>query len=129
MRVTVGDTIAPYVTVALDGVDVASECTEADSVLGYVETLDTDEDGHLVVVSGDPLKSRKRGKVEIALRADAPENIRLAFDLLKAADGMTALVRKFVELSAYADALRDGLRAFRETVLMHGVDPQEEESK
>ena len=83
----------------------------------------------MVVVSGDPLKSRKRGKVDIGLCADAPENIRHAFDLLKAADGMTALGRKFVELAAYADALSEGMRAFREIALMHGGDLQEEESK
>lgn len=122
MNVKIGDTIAHYVTVTLDGRDVTQYATEADSVLGYVDALVTTQDGRPVIEDGEAKELRTMGHVEIGLRDGAPDHIREAFALLRAADGLDTIGRSYVELALYANALVTGLREFRELARKHGVE-------
>jgi len=122
MKVKTGDTVAHYVTVTLDGRDVTQYSTEADSVLGYVDALVTTQDGRPIIEDGEPKELRTHGRVEIGLRDGAPDHIREAFALLRAADGLDDIGRSYVTLALYANALSSGLREFRELARKHGVE-------
>jgi len=121
MRVKVGDTVANWVSVYLDGVDVTNHCTEADSVLGYVDSLVV-IDGRPIMVDDEPTTARSYGAVEIRLRDDAPDTARHAFEYLRSIDGLTPLARSFAELATYADRLAAGLREFESLALRYGVE-------
>lgn len=120
MRVKVGDTVANWVAVYLDGVDVTNHCTEADSVLGYVDSLVV-IDGRPIMVDDEPTTARSYGAVEIRLRDDAPDTARHAFEYLRSIDGLTPLARSFAELATYADRLAAGLKEFKELARKYGV--------
>ncbi len=122
MRVKIGDTIAHYVTVTLDGRDVTQYATEADSVLGYVDALVTTQDGRPIIEDGEAKELRTLGRVEIGLRDGSPDHIREAFALLRAADGLDDLGRSYVELALCANALAAGLREFRDLARKYGVE-------
>lgn len=123
MKIKLGDELANWVSVHQGpGMrDVATLCTEADSVEGYTIQLAKDDSGKVIMDGDEPRLVRVDGPVSILLRFGAPDYAIEAYRFARWVDSIASLRVGFAHLVESMGRTLEMVREFEAAMEAAGV--------